>query len=275
MSDTPPAPPPTPPPAPPADWRASLPDDLKGDANLSTIPDVATLAKNFVMTKAMTGKKAYDLPQADWKPEQWAAWNKTIGVPEAADKYSPVDKAILEKAGLPPEVITSATAKFHEMGLTDRQAKGLLDWYTGDTIKGREMQATQGAAERAQSETALKQEFGDKYEAKLGLLKSWISHNATPAFAVAVEKAGLGSNPDFVKAIIKSAEQTLEDSSRSGHRSPFGPGSSQAAALGELEAMKARRMSDKAYNQLFYQPKSAERERWDQLHAAGYNGKAA
>src|SRR5688572_7477369 len=84
--------------APPADWRASLPEDIRADPSLATIPDVPTLAKNYVSTKALTGRKAYDLPNPEWKPEQWAAWNKSIGVPESPDKYSPVDKATMEKA---------------------------------------------------------------------------------------------------------------------------------------------------------------------------------
>jgi hypothetical protein len=253
------------------DWKASLPEDLRANPSLATIPDIPTLAKSYVDTKAFTGKKAYELPQPDWKAEQWSAWNKTIGVPEAPDKYSPIDKAVLEKAGLPPEVISSAAAKFHEWGLTDRQAKGLLDWYMGDTIKGRELQEQNSEAERAKGESALRGEFGDKYEARMGLLKAWLSQNGSPEFAEAVDAAGLGSNPAFVKAIIASAEKTMEATGRSGG-SPATTGPEAAAsALMEIEAMKADMTQMKRYF-------GGDKEmvaKWRELHKAAYPTPAA
>ena len=268
------------PPATPA-WISDLPEDLRSNPTLSSFKgnewkEVGpVMAKSLVETKALTGRKAYDLPQPDWKPEQWSAWNKTIGVPEAPDKYSPVDKAALEKAGLPPEVITAAAGKFHEMGLTDRQAKGLLDWYVGDAAKGRELQATNTAAEKAQGEAALKQAYGDKYEAKMGLVKAWLGKNSDPEFLNFVETNGLANHPAFIKAIIKSAEATLEDSSRNGGGNPFGDTASRAVAMQKIEEIKARRITDPAYSKAFNEPKSSERAEWDRLHEIAFNTKNA
>ncbi len=245
----------------PPDWRASLPDDLKTNPSLTTIPDVNTLAKVYVDTKALTGRKAYDVPQPDWKAEQWTAWNKTIGVPDAPDKYTPVPKEALDKAGLPPEVISTATAKMHEYGLTDRQAKGLLDWYLGDTVKGQELQAKATADERAQGESILRGEFKDKYDANMGLVKAWIAQNATPGFAEAVEKAGLGSNPEFVRAIVKSAASTLEASGRGGQASSMGSDGARAQAANELEAMKG----DKVQMDKYFAGDKEMRAKWDRL----------
>src|SRR5215218_4903194 len=86
-------------------WLADLPEEIRSSPTLSDFKgnewkEVGPLmAKRFIDTKAMVGKKAYDLPKDDWKPEQWAEWHKTIGVPEAPDKYGAIDPALLSKAG--------------------------------------------------------------------------------------------------------------------------------------------------------------------------------
>jgi len=280
MSDLTPQPPAAPPPPPPptaapTNWRDGIKDEaLRNNPFVATAPDFDTFVASAVATKAMTGRKAYDLPQHDWAPEKWKEWNKTIGVPEAPDKYSPTDKAMLEKAGLPPEVMTAAMSKFHEAGLTDRQAKSIIDWYVGDSVKGGELAQTQAAAARVAGENSLKQEFGDKFPAKMGLVKAWMSKNSDPQFIEAVEKSGLGNDPSFVKAIIKSAEATLESDSRTGNVGSLGAGAEVAVAQADIKEIMSRRISDAGYNAKFADPKSSESVRWAQLHTVAYPNKA-
>lgn len=249
-------------------WRDSLPEDIRSDATLATIPDVGTLAKNFIATKALVGRKSYDLPRDDWKPEQWQEWHKTLGVPEKPDAYPLPEATVLEKAGLPVEVIKTAAGKFHELGLTPRQAKGLLDWYTSDATKGAETAATQAAAEKVAAENALKQEFGDAYPAKMGLVKAFLSKYGSPELIAWAEETGAGNNPAFVRSLIKAGEALLEDSSRRGV--PVSPGAEAAFARIEIEQMKAQRLTDKAYSAKFEDAKSPERIRWNQLHDVAY-----
>lgn len=252
-------------------WRDTLPDDLKADATLATIPDVNTLAKNHVALKAMTGRKAYDLPQDTWTPEQWKSWNSTIGVPESADKYPMPEAATLEKAGLPIEVVQAAAAKFHEVGLTTRQTKAILDWYTSDSAKGLELQATTRAAETVAATNALKQEFGDKYDAKMGLVKAFLSKYGSAELIAWAEETGAGNNPHFIRSLVKAGEALLEDSSRRG--APPSQGAEQASALAEIEEMKGKRLTDRAYSERFNDPKSPERQRWNQLHDVAFQTK--
>ena len=272
------APPATPPPAtpPPAGkWFDGIKDEaLRNDPFVSTAPDLDTFAKNAIATKAMTGRKAYDLPQRDWKPEQWEAWNKTIGVPEKPESYSPVDKAMLEKAGVDEATLGIYRARAHKLGITDRQFGEYIKEELTLAAQGREMQEQQKVAAKTSAESELKKEFGDKYEAKMQLVPVWLKQNANEGFLEAITKAGLDNDPAFVKAIIKSAEATLENNSRTGNTSNT-TGTEGASALVEIEQMKARRLSDKTYAAQFENPKSEERMRWEELHKKAYNVKAA
>lgn len=254
-------------------WRDTLPDDIKADATLATIPDINTLAKNHIALKAMTGRKSYDLPRDDWKPEDWKAWNASIGVPEGPDKYNQPGIEALEKAGVPAETLKAAMAKFHEAGLTPRQSKALVDWYLSDATKGAELIATQTAAEKVAAEKALQQEYGDKYAAKMGLVKSFLGKFGSAELVQWAEESGAGNNPAFVKALIKAGEALLEDSSRRG--SPQPPGTESASALAEIDEMKTRRLTDKAYSEKFNDPKSPERVRWNLLHDVAFQQKRA
>jgi len=59
------------------DWRESLPDDLKTDASLADVPDVATLAKRFVDTKAMVGG-SFRVPSEDAGKEDWTKFHQSL-----------------------------------------------------------------------------------------------------------------------------------------------------------------------------------------------------
>ena len=266
---------------PPA-WVNDLPEDMRGNAAVASFKgnewkEVGpAIFKSFIETKAMTGRKAYDLPKDDWKPEQWGEWNKVLGVPDSPDKYGAPPEEMLTKAGLNKDVLSAAQKRFHELGLTPRQVKGIMDeWYLPTAIQGSEARAKQEQDERAASsaklENDLKLAYGDKTDAKKGLVKAFLSKFGNDELIEWAEKTGAGNDPGFVKALIKASEALLEDSSaRGGSGAGLGPEASKATALKEIDAMIAQRINDKDFAARFEDPRSAERQKWDQLHQLAY-----
>ncbi len=59
------------------DWKDTLPDDLKTNASLLDVPDVATLAKRFIDTKAMVGN-SFRVPGEDASTEDWGKFNTNL-----------------------------------------------------------------------------------------------------------------------------------------------------------------------------------------------------
>lgn len=251
-------------------WRDSLPEDIKSHSALAQFNDLPSLAKSYIDTKAMVGRKAYDLPKDDWKPEQWAEWNKTIGVPEAPDKYGAPPEEMLTKAGLNKEVLTSAQKRFHELGLTPRQVKGIMDeWYLPTAIKGAEIRAQQEATEReaakANVQTELNRLYGDKVPAKLGLVKSFLAKFGSPEFVKWADESGAGNNVGFVNTLIKAGEALMEDTSRRGGAGDFS--SPQASALATINDMKA----DKEFMKRFEAGDKAAVKKWNDAYQAAYS----
>jgi hypothetical protein len=253
---------------------ASLPDDLKTDPTLMSFkgekPEdvLPVLAKSYRESRALIGKKAYDLPSDAWKPEQWTEWNKTIGVPEAPDKYPAIDEAMVTKSGVDKAVLDGAMKRFHELGLTPRQAKGLLnDWYLPNVVTGAELQETQRRATSEAAVTALKTEYGDKYPAKAGLVKSVLALGGKD-FAEQLEKAGFGNDPAMFKTLVSLGEKLMEDTS--GKQGGLNADSGPEAAQKRISEIKAARIADSTLESKYADPRSAEHREWTELHAKAY-----
>lgn len=268
---------------PPAAWIADLPEDLRTNPTLSSFKGTEwkevgpALAKSYVEARSMIGKKAYDLPADDWKPEQWANWHKTIGVPDAPDKYTPVDADLAEKAGLSGDVLKAAFAKFHEAGLTPRQKKILLDdWFVADAIKGSEMKAAQ---EKAASEKALgemKAAYGEKFDAKMALVKSVLKLGEGD-LAERLEAAGFGNDPQLFKALVALGEKTMEDSASRGGKgdSILGPEAQKADALRQIESITKERIANPALDSKYGDPRTDEFKKLQELFRKAYTINAA
>lgn len=258
-------------------WLADLPEDIRGNATLSSFKgndwkEVGpALAKSFIDTKAMTGRKAYDLPQQDWPAEKWQEWNKTIGVPDSPEKYPAVDDAMAAKAGMSKEALGVAYKKFHELGMTPRQVKGLLnDWYVGEAARGVDIQEQQSKAQAETDIASLKQEYGDKYHAKMGLLKSFLQKFGSPELVDWAEKSGAGNNPGFVKALVKASEAMLEDSSHGGRAGQFGPASNKQQALLTISELK----QNKDFMSQFMGGNKEAVKKWNELYQMAYSNAA-
>lgn len=264
------------PPAPPS-WIADLPEDLRSNPSLTTFKgdDWKTvgpmISKSFVESRALIGKREDDLfPKDDWKPEQHAAWNKRIGVPDAPDKYPEIDKALVEKAGVPKEVLDGAMKRFHELGLTPKQAKGLLhEWYLPNAITGSEIQAKQVEATRKATIETLQMEYGDKLDAKKGLVKSVLQLGGSE-LAEAIESSGYGDDPRMFRALAILGEKFLEDRSGKGGTAELGPEASAAAAQRRIEQIKAARIADSTMEVKYSDPRSAEYMEWKELFKKAY-----
>ena len=259
------------------EWVADLPEDLRGNETLKSFKGASwkevgpALAKSFIETKSMTGRKAYDLPQQDWKPEQWQNWNKTIGVPESPDKYDPVDENLLKKTGLPPEVIANANKKFQEIGLTPRQVKGLLhDWYLPDLAKGFEMESAQRAESLKKDEAALRADWADKYDSNAGLVKAALAKYGSPELTKWADENGMANNPMLAKLFAKIGQELTESSGRTAGGGGGNQNTGKEAARAKITEIMSKRGTDREYEKLFQAYNSPELAQLQALYKEAY-----
>ena len=160
-----------------AEWLENLPDDLKENETLKQTPDVETLAKRFLETKAAVGN-GIRIPSEDASEEVWNEFNEKLRT-RVPDLVNVKDKdGVFAKLGRPEspdgyelgetqveldETFESDLKKTaHELGLTNEQFQGIMSKNL-DAVK--QVQSKSEEAKK-EAESALKERWGDAYGTK-------------------------------------------------------------------------------------------------------------
>ncbi len=194
-----------------ADWRSSLPEDLKGSESLKSVKDITSLAKQFVDQQAYLGnairvpsehaseadKKAFydklikhapDLiprPNRD-DPESLNAVLAALGRPDDKTLYEIPEIPAEAKAFVPEDRIEAFRDIAHKHGLTKDQFKGVLsEVLAADTAS---IQAQQESLN--QSRAALHREWGAAFDERTAQALKLAEGTGAPAAFVDAIKNG-------------------------------------------------------------------------------------
>ena len=245
------------------DWKASLPEDLRSATVLANVPDVATLVKNYVNAESLIGKKRVPQPDPKWNDQQWDEFYAQVGRPATPDKYGVPDFKFEEGLTVQPELVDKAKMHFHKLGLNERQAKGILEYYFGMENDRFKTTRDSTATERLTAEEAMKKKWGDKFDVKVESAKAVLKKfDKDGAFTNYLNESKLGNDPRMVEMLAEFAATMREDSSGQ----PGGSGGlplpdSQRAKL-ELEELKG----DDEFKKKFMQGDKWAVNKWNELH---------
>lgn len=145
----------------PADkpWWDGLPENLKTTAAAKQWKDPAAAVESYVnLEKIMGADKAgrtVMLPKDDATPEELGQFYKTLGVPDAADKYE-----IKVPEGMAPEIIDEAKGWMHQANVPSKLAQQLVDAVAKSEAAKMEQWAKQSKADM----NDLSVEWGSKFE---------------------------------------------------------------------------------------------------------------
>ena len=142
------------------------------------------------------------MPTPESSAEEIRAFYQRTGCPENPDGYEipAVEGAeAFRNEGVEKELAGVA----HEMGVSKQAFEAIVGKYyehlVMDTVKTREA-----------SETALKEEFGDKYDESLAVAQRF-AESTSDEFRELMETTGLGNNPIIVKEFMSLGKKTLSD----------------------------------------------------------------
>jgi hypothetical protein len=174
--------------------------DLRGNESLTTIPDVRTLAKAFVDTKAMVGRKGVILPKEDAAPEEWEQFYTQLGRPATPEAY------VLKPEGLPEgfpymaELETSFRQLAFQAGLTPAATKIIYDGYNKFALEQAQNSQRELKAEMEEIQAGLQKEWGVKYEENIALARKAMNQWAPPGSPelLALDRS-IGESPVLVK----------------------------------------------------------------------------
>lgn len=190
-------------------WTDSLPDALKPAKNeFSKYSDVDQLLMGHLGKTQLLGRqKEVKPPLPDAKPEEIAAWKKTIGAPETPEGYK-FDKPENLPEGMQWDegAVKNFAKVAHDLNLTPYQASKLAEYDMAQ--KQSMLQAGQGkiAEVRAQAETQLKTEWGDNFSKNIETVKGLVLKGGGD-----ISDPEIANNPKVLKLLLNFSSAFKED----------------------------------------------------------------
>lgn len=152
------------------------------------------------------------LPGENATPEQWAEFYNKVGRPEAADKY---DIKFPDGTTVNDDLLSSFRGTAHQLGLSQRQAAGLAEWFAGQSGGLAESNAAAAKADQAKWESELKQEWGYTYDRNVNLagrgFAAAVEGNPEHPLAKLMDSTGLGNHPTMIRFFHDLALKLGED----------------------------------------------------------------
>jgi len=263
----------TPPAGGAADWRSSLPEDLRAHPALTDIKDVGGLAKSFVHAQSMIGADKIVMPKPDASPAEMADFYNKLGRPGAADGYKFSETTI---EGVPKDEATQKWARdiFHKHGLTQKQADGLYQDYIAKVGSDLKAMNESRATQREQSLEQLRGEWkGNEFDVNVQLAQRAVKTFGSEELVKYLNESGEGDNPLLIKLFANIGKQLGEDQAFGGRSSQSGFVAGPEAAKAEIGKLQADADFQKAYLNKDAMGHKEAVERMERLFKVAYPGK--
>lgn len=193
-----------------ANWKDSLPDDLKAEKALESIQDVSGLAKSYIHAQKMIGSDKIPVPNKYATDEDWQAVYDKLGRPKSADEYK---FDLKENSNIDENALKGFREAAHKNGLLPKQAEAIMNFYndmTQNYIEDLNSKSEQG---RMNAEQSLKKEWGPAYDNKIQHAHTVANKYLNEDFAHLTLSDGtkIGDHPEFIKAFANIANDLGED----------------------------------------------------------------
>ena len=192
-------------------WKDSISEAYRNDPNIEKFTEIDALAKSYINATKMIGQDKVVIPTNNSTEEHWDEVYAKLGRPESADKYSLDAKS--EVVNLDETAIKSFAEQSHKLGLNNKQAQGILEFYKNN-MEGMAHQAkVDTETAQAQSTQELRQEWGREFDANIKKAGALAKANMNPEILDMQLKDGmrLGDHPEIIKGFAKIAGMMSED----------------------------------------------------------------
>ena len=192
-------------------WKDTISEEFRNDPNISKFTEIDALAKSYINATRMIGQDKVAVPNENSTDDQWQEVYGKLGRPESPDKYKLEVKS--DTVPLDDGAIKSFAENAHKLGLNNKQAQGILEYYK-NSMEGSAQQAridTETA--QANAEAELRKEWGGNYDANIKKAGSVAKANMNPQILDMELKDGtrLGDHPEVIKGFANIANLMSED----------------------------------------------------------------
>ena len=192
-------------------WKEAIPEELRNDPNISKFTELESLAKSYINATRMIGQDKVAVPNNNSTEDQWNEVYDKLGRPESADKYKLEVKS--DTVPLDEGAIKSFAENAHKLGLNNKQAQGILEFYKNSMEGSLHQNQIDMETAQAQSEQELRKEWGGNYEANIKKAGAVAKANMDATILDMQLKDGtrLGDHPAIIKGFANIANLLSED----------------------------------------------------------------
>ena len=221
------------------DW---VPEALRGHKTLAKFKTPGDLAQSYVNLEKSYGSRV-EIPGADAKPEQSAAFYARLGVPATAAEYEAPSKPEGFEGELDNEYFTAFSTKAKELNLTKAQAKGLADWVVAREVGKYSEFAAASEKARKESMAKLHAGWGAAADQNVGLVQQLIDEYGDEETVSDLNQTGAGNRAGVLRMLAKIARTQVEADLMTAAQ----VGTSQKQAQADLEATLAAARADRKH----------------------------
>lgn len=230
-------------------WKDYLPEDLKKTELVANSKNIVDFAGQAINAQKMIGSRI-PLPKDTDDENAWNEVYNKLGRPNAPEGYKierPQDSKYEYNEALEKQFLAEA----HKAGLNNKQANALAKWqmekYAAD--KAADEQAIASATEQ------LKREWGNKYDERISGMQRIIGEyeGTYPGLIAAIDTAGIGNNPAFIKFFHDIVEGLIEGNAPGGT-----PGDSGIVTAATAKAEVDKLMADKDFTEAYFNQRNPQ-----------------
>ena len=192
-------------------WKEAIPEDLRNDPNISKFTELESLAKSYVNATRMIGQDKVAVPNNNSTDDQWNEVYDKLGRPESPDKYKFEVKS--DVVPLDEGTIKSFAENAHKLGLNNKQAQGILEYYKNSMESSAQQSKIDTETAQANAEQELRKEWGSNYESNIKKAGAIAKANMNTEILDMELKDGtrLGDHPAIIKGFANIANLMSED----------------------------------------------------------------
>ncbi len=192
-------------------WKDSISEAYRNDPNIEKFTEIDALAKSYINATKMIGQDKVVIPTNNSTEEHWDEVYAKLGRPESADKYALDAKS--EVVNLDETAIKSFAEQSHKLGLNNKQAQGILEFYKNNMEGTAQQSKIDTETAQVQAEQQLRQEWGRDFEGKVKQAGALAKANINPEVLDMTLSNGtrLGDHPEIIKGFAKIAGMMSED----------------------------------------------------------------
>ena len=196
---------------PTSSWKDSISEEYRNDPNIEKFTEADSLAKSYINAVKMIGQDKIVIPTKNSSQETWDEAYAKLGRPESADKYSLDVKS--DVVPFDETAIKSFAEQSHKLGLNNKQAAGILDFYKNNMEGSAQQAKIDTETAQSQAEQQLRQEWGRDFEGKVKQAGALAKANINPEILDMTLSNGirLGDHPEIIKGFAKIANMMSED----------------------------------------------------------------